>query len=156
MKSVKHPHVLIREYIPSDKEEVLLLFRENCPDYFAPEEEKHLRNYLDHEREEYFVLELNARIVGCGGINFGVGGRTGIISWDMLHPDFHRMGLGSLLLKHRLSRLRNIHEVEGIIVRTSQLSWKFYQKSGFELREIIPDFWAKGFDLYRMEFVEMS
>jgi ribosomal protein S18 acetylase RimI-like enzyme len=38
-----------------------------------------------------------------------------------------------------------------IIVRTSQLAYKFYQKVGFELEKTEKDFWAKGFDLYQMK-----
>ena len=43
--------------------------------------------------------------------------------------------------------------VRRITVRTSQLAFGFYEKRGFELKGIEKDYWAEGFDLYRMEYV---
>lgn len=60
----------IREYQPTDKNAVIDLIRQNTPAYFAPKEEADFSNYLDSERELYFVLLLNKKVVGCGGINF--------------------------------------------------------------------------------------
>ena len=38
-----------------------------------------------------------------------------------------------------------------IEVRTSQFADKFYEQFGFVTKEVINDYWAKGFDLYRMD-----
>jgi len=38
-----------------------------------------------------------------------------------------------------------------VMVRTTQLMYRFCQKSGFELIKTEKDFWAEGFDLYQME-----
>jgi ribosomal-protein-alanine N-acetyltransferase len=43
-------------------------------------------------------------------------------------------------------------EIEKIIVRTSQITFPFYQKQGFRLKEKIDNYWAEGFDLYYMEY----
>ena len=45
-------------------------------------------------------------------------------------------------------------EIDAIIVRTSQLVFKFYEKHGFEVIEIVKDYWAKDFDLYYMIYKE--
>jgi ribosomal protein S18 acetylase RimI-like enzyme len=97
------------------------------------------------------VIEKNHRIVGCGGINLNIEKQFGIISWGMIHPDFFGQKLGSQLLEHRISFLKNNYNLQKIIVRTSQLVFPFYQKHGFELKEIHPDFWSKGLDMYLME-----
>ena len=102
------------------------LLRLNTPRYFAPEEAADLDAYLERERELYYVLLHEERIVGCGGINFADGGTVGKISWDMVHPQYRG---------------------------TSQLAFGFYEKRGFELKGIEKDYWAEGFDLYRMEYV---
>ena len=78
--------IVIREYEPADKEAVMELLRLNTPRYFAPEEAADLDAYLERERELYYVLLHEERIVGCGGINFADGGTVGKISWDMVHP----------------------------------------------------------------------
>lgn len=147
--------ISIREYVPSDKEAVLKLIRLNIPQYFAPEEETDLSNYLDNEREYYYVLLSGMEIIGCGGINMADDGTRGKISWDIVHPDWQRRSLGSLLLKHRLNVLNSMG-IKRITVRTSQVAYQFYQKRGFVLKNIKKDYWAKGFDMYAMEYAVNS
>ncbi len=43
-------------------------------------------------------------------------------------------------------------EIDRITVRTSQVAYQFYQKQGFILKSIKKDYWAKGFDMYAMEY----
>ncbi|HEY1112923.1 MAG TPA: GNAT family N-acetyltransferase [Chitinophagaceae bacterium] len=144
--------VSIRDYRPEDKPVVLGLFRLNTPQYFSPEEEQDLTHYLDQEIDHYYVLEYGGTVVGCGGINRVDEGVTGRISWDILHPDYQGKGLGSILLRHRVQQLKEMPEVKSITVRTSQLVYRFYEKNGFELVEVLKDYWAPGYDLYRMVY----
>ena len=144
--------ITIREYEPTDKDAVINLIRLNIPKYFAPTEETDLNYYLDHERELYYVLLFDGQIVGCGVINFEDNKTTGKISWDILHPQYQGKSLGSQLLKYRIEKIKVIDSIQKITVRTSQLAYKFYEKQGFELNEVKEDYWAKGFDLYRMEY----
>lgn len=146
--------ITIREYQESDQPAILELLRLNTPTYFAPEEEGDLIHYLDHEIDHYYVIEYNSRVVGCGGINFADEGTTGKISWDILHPDYQGKGLGSVLLQYRIKKLKSMERIETISVRTSQLVYKFYEKNGFKLAEVVKDYWAEGYDLYRMEYVK--
>jgi [ribosomal protein S18]-alanine N-acetyltransferase len=146
--------VLIREYKNSDQEIVLNLLRLNTPDYFSPEEEEDLVHYLENELEYYFVLELSGQIIGSGGFNFSGNKTIGKISWDILHPGFQRKSFGGILLNYRIERLKEFNDVRQIIVRTSQLAYRFYEKFGFVLIEITEDYWAKGFHLYKMEYVK--
>lgn len=144
--------IIIREYTIIDKNDVMNLIRLNTPKYFAPEEEGDLSNYLDNERELYFVLLFDGETVGCGGINFGDNNTTGKISWDILHPDYQGKSLGTKLLKHRIAKLESIESITRITVRTSQVAYAFYEKQGFVLNQIAKDFWARGFDMYSMEY----
>lgn len=142
----------IREYQPTDKNAVIDLIRQNTPAYFAQEEEADFSNYLDSERELYFVLLFNNGIVGCGGINFTEDKTCGKISWDIIHPQHQGKSLGTQLLKYRIEKLKSVGSIRKITVRTSQLVYKFYEKQGFTLKEIKKDYWAKGFDMYNMEY----
>ncbi|TCK80826.1 GNAT family N-acetyltransferase [Albibacterium bauzanense] len=144
--------VLIKEYKDSDKAEVVNLLKLNTPSYFSTEEEKDLIYYLDNEIEKYYVIEIDNQIVGSGGINFENDKTTGIISWDILHPKFQKKKIGTLLLKYRIGVLSSIESIKTITVRTTQLTYEFYQKNGFELKEVEKDYWAEGFDLYKMEY----
>lgn len=145
-------HIAIREYQTSDKEALLELIRLNTPKYFAVEEEVDFSKYLDEEVELYYVLLADGKIAGCGGINFADGMTTGKISWDIIHPDYQGKSLGTRLLRFRMNKLASISGIRKITVRTSQLVYKFYEKQGFVLMETQKDYWAKGLDMYRMEY----
>jgi ribosomal-protein-alanine N-acetyltransferase len=145
-------NIKIRAYSKTDKPDVLELLKLNTPEFFSEEEEKDLVYYLENEIEQYFVVEHDQTIIGCGGINFAENHTVGKISWDILHPEYQGKGVGSLLLNHRIEILKSIKSIETISVRTSQLVYKFYEKLGFELIEVTKDYWAKGFDLYGMKY----
>ncbi len=142
--------ISIREYEAKDKNEVINLIRLNTPEYFAVEEEDYFIKYLETEIELYYVLLNDQKIVGCGGINFMDNNTIGKISWDIFHPDFQGKSLGTKLLKHRIEKLNSINGIQKIIVRTSQVAYKFYLKQGFELLEVKKNYWAEGFDMYNM------
>ena len=141
----------IRPYINSDKAVLLNILKLNTPKYFSPEEEVDLVYYLDNEIEYYYVIEINSQVVGGGGINFTEDKMTGKISWDLISPDFQGKSLGSALLNYRIERLKEFKGVQQIIVRTSQLVYKFYEKLGFTLFEIVEDYWAKGLDIVKKQ-----
>ena len=142
--------LIIRQYQLSDKQKLLEILKLNVPDYFAESEVKDLDHYLDCEIENYFVATLNGELVGAGGINFELDYQIAKISWDFVLPALHGKGIGRELLTHRLNFLNTIATVEKVTVRTSQHAFQFYEKSGFILKEIRKDYWAKGFDLYSM------
>ncbi|MCZ2222679.1 MAG: GNAT family N-acetyltransferase [Chitinophagales bacterium] len=144
--------ITIREYEPSDKNDVINLIKLNTPKFFATDEEEDLKKYLETERELYYVLLYDEKIVGCGGINFSDDKTIGKISWDIIHPDYQGKSLGTKLLKYRIDILNSIKSIQKITVRTSQITHKFYEKQGFELFEIKKDYWAYGFDMYNMEY----
>jgi ribosomal-protein-alanine N-acetyltransferase len=145
-----NPKLKIRAYNPKDKPKLLDILKLNVPHYFAESEIDDFNNYLEKEVEKYYVAELDHQIIGAGGINFEEHHKTAKISWDFIHPDFQGIGVGGALLRHRLDLLKSMEELEKITVRTSQLAYKFYEKNGFVLKEIIEDYWAEGFDLYQM------
>jgi [ribosomal protein S18]-alanine N-acetyltransferase len=146
--------IIIRDYKDSDKETVMSLFQFNTPQYFSPDEKKHLVYYLENEIEHYFIVQFNGQTVGSGGFNFSEDKTTGMISWDIFHPDYQGKSLGSTLLNYRIKRLKQFKQLQQITVRTSQLAYKFYGKSGFELIEMVEDYRAPGFHLYKMKYIE--
>jgi ribosomal-protein-alanine N-acetyltransferase len=141
----------IRPYSPLDKSDVIELVRENTPRYFAEGEVEDLGNYLDKEREDYFVLEKDGRIIASGGVNYFLEEKMAKISWGVVSPNFHGRNVGTELVNYRLDLLRNTPGVEDVVVRTTQLVYKFYEKMGFTLVNVERDFWANGFDLYEMK-----
>lgn len=148
---MKNTDTNLREYNFYDKEQVIELLRLNTPTYFAPEEENDFINYLDNHIESYYVIELDNQLVACGGFNASDKPAQIRISWDIIHPNYQGKGLGSQLLQFRIQEIKKIIGIEIISVRTSQIVYPFYAKYGFKLKEIVKDYWAKGFDLYSME-----
>jgi len=141
---------MIKPYSPKHKPDIINLIRLNIPRFFDAEEENDLAKYLDEQIEDYYVIELNNKIIGCGGINYEPDKNAAIISWDIIHPDFQRKGLGKELLTYRIDRIKKMGIYPQVIVRTSQFTNKFYKKNGFKLIETVKDYWAKGIDLYYM------
>ncbi len=142
---------MIKSYSPEYKLDLLHLLRLNTPHYFNQSEEIDLIKYLDEQIEDYYVIELNNKIIGCGGINYEPDKNAAIISWDIIHPDFQRKGLGKEILTYRIDRIKKMGIYPQVIVRTSQFTNKFYEKNGFKLIDTVKDYWAKGIDLYYME-----
>ncbi|WP_247672700.1 GNAT family N-acetyltransferase [Aquimarina sp. MMG016] len=141
----------IRPYTPNDKDSVLKLLDLNTPKFFDKTEKESLKKYLDNEVEDYFVVEENNEIIGAGGINYFPTERIARISWDFIKPNMQGKGIGRKLTEYRINKLNNNNEIDLIIVRTSQIAYKFYEKMGFKLVKVEKDFWAKNFDLYQME-----
>ena len=141
----------IRPFQTSDTPRLLELLKLNTPEYFSASEENDLIYYLENEIEQYFVLLVDHEILGCGGFNLSEDLKTGRISWDIFHPTSQGKGLGTALTNYRIERMKEIKSIETISVRTSQLAYPFYVKFGLELKEIVKDYWADGFDLYRLE-----
>jgi len=141
----------IRKFESSDREKVINLLRMNTPEFFSPNEEKDLIYYFDFHADNYYVIENQDSIIGAAGFNLSVNGKTGHLSWDIIHPEYQGKGVGSELTRFRIERIKAIETVQTLAVRTSQLAYKFYEKFGLILRETVRDYWDEGFDLYRME-----
>jgi len=135
----------------TDSSAVLKLFELNTPEFFHSSEKADLESYLKKEIEDYFVIEENGELIGSGGVNYFLEKNRAYISWDIIHPSAQGKGVGSFLVQHRLAILKELSAVSVAIVRTSQLVYKFYEKQGFELKEVKKDYWSPGYDLYFME-----
>jgi ribosomal-protein-alanine N-acetyltransferase len=141
----------IRPYTAKDKEVLAKLLALNVPEFFHESEKADYLNYLEHELEDYFVVEENDEIIGAGGINYFPEKRTARIAWDIVKPEAQGKGIGRQLTEYRLHHLSKNQSVDRILVRTSQLAYRFYEKFGFTVARVEKDFWAEGFHLYEME-----
>lgn len=136
-----------------DVNPLLDILRLNIPKYFHESELKAYHNYLEHEIEDYFVLSLNEKVIGGGGINYLHAEKEARISWDVIHTQYQGKGLGKKLLTYRLNQITHYFPEYSIIVRTSQFASGFYEKNHFKIQYREKDFWAEGFDLIQMKFI---
>jgi len=140
----------IHLYRPEYKEALLQLLKLNTPKYFAESEKADYNNYLDHEVESYFVIKHKSGILGAGGINYFEHERLARISWDIVHPEWQGTGIGRHLVSYRMEVLSKRTDLHKVVVRTSQLTYEFYEKMGFELEMIQEHYWAPDLHLYQM------
>ncbi len=141
---------MIRHYIQADDNHLLKLLALNTPKYFADNEKEDYASYLANEVEDYYLFEHHGMIIGAGGINYFKDKRKAYLSWDLVHPEHHKKGVGSQIMHHRLNRIKQNIDIDTVVVRTSQLADKYYEKFGFVLINTSKDYWGKGFDLYEM------
>jgi ribosomal protein S18 acetylase RimI-like enzyme len=135
-----------RPYQPSDKKRCLKLFRSNVPKFFAPHEENEFAEFLE-KPDFYFVLEQDSQLLGCGG--YGVSDSTGYLAWGMVDHSQHGTGLGKRLLLERLNLLCQ-HDLQKIILDTSQHTFGFFEKLGFVTQKVTRDGYGTGLHRYDM------
>ncbi|MFT3680832.1 MAG: GNAT family N-acetyltransferase [Ferruginibacter sp.] len=142
---------MIRSFKPADKDQLIELFKLNTPKYFDPQEVNDFAAYLDEHSSTYFTVELNNNIVGGAGYYVNEKDHSGRITWIFFHPAAAGHGLGKLAVEHCLSILRSNTAVEKLVVTTSQLAYRFFEKFGYRLVLTEKDHWGPGLDLYLME-----
>ena len=142
---------MIRLADTSDYKRISKIFQLNTPKYFATDELQDFEKFLTNQPQHYFIIESNGTVAGSGGFNLKNDGRVASLVWDLVDPKLHRKGLGSQLVAHRLSELKKMPSLKVIDIRTSTMSYKFYERFGFKTVNYQSDFWAEGMDLYEME-----
>ena len=154
--------IFIRQYENSDKDACLAAFKSNVPLYFTEGEVNDFTNFLikianaelvkQQENTVYYVVVYDGKVVGCGG--FGDKDKRQILTlaWGLIHSDFHKKGLGKLLLEHRLAQIELHFPDLPLVIDTSQHTFTFFEKYGFETTKITNDFYADGLHRYDMIF----
>ena len=142
----------IRAYSPADKPACLAIFRSNLPKYFAPEELPLFTEWLDKPGlEDYYVLEWEAEVIGCGGFYALPEDRQAQLAWGMIHAGHHGRGFGRQLTAYRLALMQKRYPGYKLGLTTSQHTFGFYEKQGYVVKEVIPNGFSEGLDKYIME-----
>ena len=144
---------MIRPFLLSDHAALIEIFHRNTPVWFHVSELADLENYLmKHSHQNYFVAELNDKVICSGGFFFMNETKSeGRLAWLMIDPAYHGKGVGRKIVEHCLILIRKEKSVKIISVRTSQLTDKFYARFGFKTIATKKDYWAPGMDLVHME-----
>jgi ribosomal protein S18 acetylase RimI-like enzyme len=146
--------VIVEEYAPDDRDGCLEVFRTNLPVFFTPEEAEMYASFLDALPGPYLVVrDPDHRIVACGGYAVQESGTVADMCWGMVQRDLHGLGIGNVLTRARVERIRNDGSVREISLNTSQHTVGFYEKLGFEVVEVLADGYAPGLDRYDMRLV---
>lgn len=126
------------------------VFRSNIPTYFDADEEPEFAEYLAEEIKDYFVLLVNDELRGCGGYFVNVAKKAAGLDWGMIHREVHKKGYGTDLLTYRLHRIQTDYPYVTVYLDTSQHTYEFYERFGFEVETITKDGYGDGLDQYDM------
>jgi len=63
----------------------------------------------------------------------------------------HKKGFGKKLLLFRIQQTKELYPEVKIALGTTQHTFSFFEKYGFNTVAYEKDHWAKGLDLYQME-----
>lgn len=141
----------LRPYFPSDKNTCLAIFESNLGQYFAEYEREEFSVYLDEKcAENYWVLEDNNEIVGCGGIYENFKENCVGLAWGMVHNNHHKKGYGAFLTKFRVEKMITNYPTHIKQLATSQHTFSFYEKMGFKVTKITENGFGKCIDRYDM------
>jgi len=143
--------MLFLKYQTEHKLSCLSLFESNTPHYFAPQEKDKFLSFLNRIGMSYFVVMSKAEVVvACGGYNLSENNTVAWLRWDMVRSSHHQQGLGTYLTLRRMALICNEKQVTTIHVGTSQHTYQFYEKMGFDIYKITKNGIALGIDEYRL------
>lgn len=142
----------VHEYSDDDKESCLKIFESNVPKYFNNHEKLMFVEWLEKkDRDEYYVLVDNSRIIACGGLYYDDKKNEAGLAWGMVHQDFHKRGYGLTLTQFRLAKLGEKYPNIILKIETSQFTEEFYKKLGFKTESIVKDGFGAGLDNHCMK-----
>ncbi len=151
MTSEDNHDLLIREFKPTDRAKCLEIFESNQPEYFTEHEYTEFADWLDNpDCPTYSVVELNGKIVACGGLYVADDGQHVGMAWGMVHRDSQRNGIGRQLTEFRLEQMHELYPNLEQRLATSQLTFGFYEKLGFKTLKVTENGFGPGLDRYDM------
>jgi [ribosomal protein S18]-alanine N-acetyltransferase len=160
--------VKIRKYTPSDFEGCMAVFDSNLPLYFDHSERPQFVTWLEHcgnnaleyksptysnaEFDSYEVVEDETeKIVGCGGYYICKDLSEARMAWGMIHSGYHGKGIGTLLFQSREEELSIKYPKHIITLGTSQHTFRFYERMGMCVLDIIKSGYGAEIDQYNMQ-----
>ena len=145
----------IRPYKLSDKENVIKIFNSNCPKYFDKNDLSDLIDFLDNYADSNFkVVLFNKEVIGCGGHYVKHSDKVFGIAWVM----FWRFSMGKAnfqiiskqFFKHILTNIDKENLDFDIVINTSQLLEKTFNKFDFWTERVIKNGYGENLDHYVM------
>ena len=89
----------------------------------------------DMKRMEFYVYEINNRIVGVAALYPRYEEDRGIVRWVYVHPEYQRRGIGTVLMKYIEGKARRLGLRKLQLITHEKAYWaiKFYEKLGFKV-----------------------
>ena len=136
--------VVVRAYTPEDRAACLAIFDSNVPESFTLPERPHFEAFLAALPGPYLIIELDGRIIACGGFAPAERAACADLCWGMVERSAQGSGVGRFLTEARLQRIRQEPAFTEVFLRTSHLTEAFYAKLGFVTERVTRDRIAPG------------
>jgi len=135
------PACRFRPYQDNDLPACLEIYRLNEAKHFPSGYIEEFTDHLRSRRSLYLICEVNGVIRGLGGIGSRPqnGVPIAVLSFGMIHPDFHNQGFGTALLLARLASFPAFHSEWLAALSTTGGSETFYRRFGFTFVETYRD-----------------
>ena len=140
-----------RPYQAEDNGRCVEIFMSNTPRYFGVEEADEFRQFLETLPCAYFVATQNDEIVACGGHGYHGKKQAVVLCWGMVRADLHKQGLGKFMLIERLKQIFKDFGETVVQINTSQHSQGFFERYGFQVKEVTQNYFAPGLHRVDME-----
>ncbi len=145
----------IRTYTFSDQEDILEIFKSNCPKYFDVNDITDLIDFLENYADSNFkVLIINNEVIGCGGHYVKHSDKVFGIAWVMFkrfavgHSNFFK--IATYFFNHILENIKNEKLEYDIVINTTQLLEKTFSKFDFSTEKIITNGFGENLDHHVM------
>jgi N-acetylglutamate synthase-like GNAT family acetyltransferase len=126
-----------------------LLFDENCPESFAPNERSDYESFLDEVPDGYELCISSEVVIAAYGL-IGKDSTHRSLNWIMISPRFQGAGLGSVIM-NQVKKLANKESLSTINIAASHLSQRFFKKYGAKIVKEQPNGWGPG--MHRIDMV---
>lgn len=141
----------IQQYHSDDFKNCVSIFKTNIPTFFDSSEQDLFQNYLLKPDIKYCVLfNVTNRMVGSGGYGYNSATKTVDLTWGMIDFNFHNNGFGTSLLNYRILHISADYPKTDITLNTTQYTFKFYERFGFQVEKITENYYRKGLHRYDM------
>ncbi len=136
---------------PKHRNACLAICRSNIPKYVLPHEEADFLDFLARHQQydcRYIVLEHAGRVIAWGGLYLQSDKQQETMCWGLVHRKWHLRGLGRYMVLYRLSWLRQHPEIDLVKMDTTQHTFQFFEKLGFEVQKVERNHYGSGLHRY--------
>jgi GNAT superfamily N-acetyltransferase len=132
----------IGDFQPADRDDCLVVFDSNTPQYYHPNEQQMFAAFIDSGHYlpprlhklgapagHLYVVKSGGQLVACGG--WYLDRAFANLSFGTVHRSRHRQGIGHFLLEARLKAIRDDGRAAIVRVRTTPSIQGFYERALF-------------------------
>jgi GNAT superfamily N-acetyltransferase len=142
-------------YAREHRDACLLLFDDNCPEYFAANERADYAAFLDSARDGYRVWLVDDRVVGAFGVmDTGRPGRRQL-NWILIARDAHGRGIGREMMA-ATAQFARAAGAEVVDIAASHKSAPFFARFGASETSSTAHGWGPGMHRVDMEMRVMG